>query len=131
MDFSVYKEKLPVSGHEVMQRFGYGHITSHHTGKDSYVKRLYREHYPRFHCYISEGDGKVTFSLHLDQKEASYKGNHMHSGEYDGPLVESEIDNLKRHIVALIQRQQVLDSQAKRTVQAKSESEDRPWWKVF
>jgi hypothetical protein len=108
MDFSVYQNKLPMSGQEVMQRFGYARIVSHHTGHESFVKRLYREHYPRFHCYVKEDNGKVSFSLHLDQKEASYKGNRMHSGEYDGPLVEQEILSLKQFIVSLVSQTSAL-----------------------
>lgn len=112
MDFSVYQNKLPMSGQEVMRRFGYARIVSHHTGHESFVKRLYREHYPRFHCYVKEDNGKVFFSLHLDQKEASYKGNRMHSGEYDGPLVEQEILSLKQFIVSLVSQASALSERA-------------------
>lgn len=127
MDFSVYKNKLPLSGEQVMQQFGYGHITSHHTGKDSFVRRLYRDHYPRFHVYVSEVQEKVTFSMHLDQKEASYKGNRMHSGEYDGPLVEAEINNLKNFIVKLVQANQAPGIQPV----AKTAEPKMAWWKFW
>jgi len=129
MDFTVYKNKIPANGHEVMQRFGYARIVSHHTGKESFVKRLYREHYPRFHCYLKETTDQLTFSLHLDQKEASYKGNHMHSGEYDGPLVEQEIANLKQFIVDLVKKEQE-KTQTSKISETKATTE-KPWWKIF
>ncbi len=33
-------------------------------------------------------------NLHLDQKKASYKGQKAHSAEYDGQVVENEINRL-------------------------------------
>lgn len=49
-----------------------------------------RGRYPRFHAYASEEAGTARISLHLDQKQPSYRGTHAHAGEYDGPLVEQE-----------------------------------------
>ncbi|MEI8360619.1 MAG: hypothetical protein WCG01_00600 [bacterium] len=127
MDFSVYKDKLPMSGHEILQRFGYAHITSYHTGKDSYAKRVSRDHFPRYHCYIKEIGNQITFSLHIDQKQASYQGQSAHAGEYDGPLVEAEINNLKNHIVNMIQQV----SNAKAAKQIVKDEKKIPWWKFF
>lgn len=112
-----------MSGHEVMQRFGYHYLYDQRSGKDSYSKRLYREHYPRFHVYLNDADGKITFSMHLDQKQASYQGTARHSGEYEGPLVEAEIGNLKRFIVGLVQQ-----SRPKPIQEVK---EKKPWWRLF
>ncbi len=127
MDFTVYKNKLPMSGHDVMQRFGYAHITSFHTGKDSYSKRLYRDHYPRFHVYLKEVGEQLTFSMHLDQKQASYQGNNMHSGEYDGPLVEQEIGALKQFIVSVVRAQE--DKKAEALQQEQAKENKKSWWK--
>jgi hypothetical protein len=127
MDFTIYKNKIPMSGGEVMQRFGYARIVSHHTGKESYSKRAYRDHYPRFHVYLKEIEDKLTFSMHLDQKEASYKGNRMHSGEYEGPLVEQEINNLKQFIISLVQQEQG----AKINNQTKEQDNKKAWWKPW
>jgi hypothetical protein len=127
MDFAVHKDKLPISGHEVMQRFGYAHIVSHHTGKDSYAKRVYGDHYPRYHCYIKEQNGQVIFSLHVDQKQTSYAGSRAHNGEYDGPLVENEINNLKNHIVSLVHQERARTEEVK----VKVEEKKIPWWKFF
>ncbi len=56
-------------------------------------------HYPRFHIYIKREDDKIVLDLHLDQKQASYAGSHMHNAEYDGEVVESEIKRLKSLIL--------------------------------
>lgn len=119
-----------MSGHDVMQRFGYARIVSYHTGKESYSKRLYREHYPRFHVYLKEAGEQLTFSLHLDQKQASYAGSHMHSGEYDGPLVEQEIANLKQFIVSVVKQGQI-DQGVRSKEQRVELGSKKPWWKMW
>lgn len=111
-----------------MLKFGYAHITSYHTGKDSYSKRLYRDHYPRYHVYLKEVGDKLTFSLHIDQKQTSYQGSHAHAGEYDGPLVEQEINNLKSHIVAIIRGAEVATSTRQEEAEANTKS---AWWKFW
>jgi hypothetical protein len=79
----------------IRSKASYAHIHSHHTGHDSYVRRLTRDYYPRLHMYIKlEGD-QVIFDLHLDQKKVSYKGSHAHNAEYDGDIVEREINRIK------------------------------------
>ncbi|MBX4201167.1 hypothetical protein KW786_03530 [Candidatus Parcubacteria bacterium] len=35
------------------------------------------------------------FSLHLDQKKPSYEGSAGHSGDYDGDVVEGEVERIK------------------------------------
>ncbi len=55
-------------------------------GDESYVRRLGRDFYPRFHVYVNVDN----LNLHLDQKKASYEGSHAHAGEYDSGLVEDE-----------------------------------------
>ncbi len=77
------------------ERAAYAHIHSHHTGHDSYVRRLTRDHYPRLHMYIKDLGENVEFNLHLDQKQASYGGSHMHNAEYDGEVVAGEIARIK------------------------------------
>lgn len=78
----------------ITRRFGYALIFDRRSGQESLVRRLSGEHYPRFHLYVDENSQGCIFSLHLDQKKASYEGQHMHSAEYDGDLVESEIGAL-------------------------------------
>ena len=76
-------------------RAGYHEHRDPYTGKMSFSHRLGSYHYPRFHLYITEGETEVLCDLHLDQKQASYAGSHMHSGEYDGETVEREVERLK------------------------------------
>ena len=38
----------------------------------------------------------MIFNLHLDQKKPTYEWHIAHSGEYDGELVEKEIERIKK-----------------------------------
>lgn len=58
--------------------------------EERFIRPLRGASYPRFHASVTEHGGKVTCSLHLDQKRPSYEGSHAHSGEYDGPVLEEE-----------------------------------------
>lgn len=75
----------------------------------SIVRQLGRNDYPRFHLYITKNDREFSFNIHLDQKKPSYparigyakdvaggEGYHAHSGEYDGDLVENEVERIKK-----------------------------------
>lgn len=73
-----------LNGVNILRKCSYGMITGR--SGQSFVRRLARNDYPRFHVYI-EGQ---YINLHLDQKQASYEGFHAHSGEYDGDVVERE-----------------------------------------
>ncbi|MFH1427077.1 MAG: hypothetical protein ABIG60_00925, partial [Patescibacteria group bacterium] len=74
---------------------GYAYIQDRQTGKDSFVRRLGSNFYPRFHMYLEEEADKIIFNLHLDQKKPSYAGTHAHNAEYDGEVVEREIARLQ------------------------------------
>lgn len=74
----------------LLQRAGYNEFRDSRTGAVSYMRRLTGQFYPRFHVYIEEKGDDVILNIHLDQKRPSYAGSHMHSGEYDGPLIETE-----------------------------------------
>lgn len=97
--------KLTVSANQLadnvptfMRRAGYVYIRDRHSGRESYARRLGGGHYPRFHCYIFEQGGQVTFNLHLDQRQTRYEGVTAHAGEYDGELVQAELDRLQATI---------------------------------
>ena len=66
--------------------------------QDSFVRRLGRNYYPRFHMYIEEKEDQIVFSLHIDQKRPSYQGAHAHNAEYEGEVVKAEIERLKEII---------------------------------
>lgn len=63
----------------------------------SFVRALGQNHYPRFHIYLKEDKSKkeVNVTLHLDQKNMSYKGSTAHSGDYDGNLLTEEAERMK------------------------------------
>ncbi|OGZ84200.1 MAG: hypothetical protein A2599_00810 [Candidatus Staskawiczbacteria bacterium RIFOXYD1_FULL_39_28] len=63
------------------------------------VRKLDINNYPRFHIYLKQNGTDFNFSLHLDQKKSSYEGSHAHSGEYFGPVVETEADKIKQILV--------------------------------
>lgn len=76
-------------------RCGYAKIIDRRMNKISFAKRIHRDFYPRFHVYIKITNGQVIFDLHLDQKRPIYEGVTAHSGEYDGEVVEREMQRIK------------------------------------
>jgi len=80
----------------LIRRAGYSEHYDNKSGETSYSRRLDRNIFPKFHAYLSERDNGVEVSLHLDQKQPSYGVGHMHSGDYDGPLIEREMGRIKQ-----------------------------------
>lgn len=85
----------------ILEEAGYHEFLDPNTGKTSYVQRIGREFYPRYHLYINRFDPHAQtpvceMDIHIDQKQASYEGHTAHSGEYTGPLVEEEAQRLVR-----------------------------------
>lgn len=101
MKLIVNKSRLSnFSADEFLRRAGFAYIYDNIREHGSFVKRLTRDHYPRLHVYVMEKTDKegrelIVIEMHLDQKKASYTGTKMHSAEYDGEVVEAEINNLK------------------------------------
>lgn len=79
----------------LLRRCGYAEFNDPNTGHTSYVRRLSSNFYPRYHVYATEEKTQVIIDLHVDQKQPSYSGSHMHAGEYDGELVEREVERVK------------------------------------
>lgn len=102
MKFVLNKKRLNIDAHEFLRKNGYGFFTDPTQDKSSYFKSLGRNRYPRLHMYIKETDDAITFDLHLDQKQASYKGARMHNAEHEGEVVEAEIARLKDAIRAAL-----------------------------
>lgn len=64
-----------------------------------FIRPLERNDYPRFHLYIKKSDEEnLIFDLHLDQKKPSYRGSRVHSGEYEGEIVEKEVERIKENL---------------------------------
>ena len=64
---------------DILRRAGYGLVNDRFAKEESWSRRLGSAVYPRFHAYVSSQE----INLHLDQKQASYKGYSAHGGEYD------------------------------------------------
>jgi hypothetical protein len=100
MKLAVNKKRLSLNPESFLRKTGYALIHDSVTGHDSYVRRFTRDHYPRFHMYFEDLDDRIVFNLHLDQKQASYKGaDHMHNAEYDSEAVAGEIERLKGFLI--------------------------------
>lgn len=72
-----------------LRRCGYA-AHSGYGEEQSFVRRLTRNDYPRFHVYAKVEGRDLLVNLHLDQKKASYPGAHAHNAEYEGSLVLEE-----------------------------------------
>lgn len=79
----------------LIRRCGYSEHYDSRSGQTSYAKRLDRGIFPKFHVYLEEKPQGVEVSLHIDQKQPSYGVGHMHSGDYEGPLVETELERIR------------------------------------
>ena len=89
-------QNLKDNARTLIRRAGYSEHYDPRSGETSYSRRLNRNIFPKLHAYLSEHDGGVEVSLHLDQKQPSYGVGHMHSGDYDGPLIERELERIKQ-----------------------------------
>ena len=94
MKLVINKTQLSASYSTFLKQAGYNFITDKRSGKTSYMRSLARGNYPRFHLYVKEDDNGILLDLHLDHKQTSYDGYHMHNAEYDGDLVVGEIARL-------------------------------------
>ncbi len=95
MKLTVNKNHLSLQAEQIMRKAGYTFINDRRTGKESFVRRLTSDFYPRFHVYVKDQGEKTIVDLHLDQKKASYQGTNAHSGEYEGGTVEKELERIK------------------------------------
>ncbi|MDO8470402.1 MAG: hypothetical protein Q7S63_00285 [bacterium] len=85
----------------LIRRCGYSADgTDEKTGESRFFLSLSGDRYPRYHLYCaSQGnERKAICNLHLDQKQPSYEGVSAHSGEYEGFLVESEVQRIQDSI---------------------------------
>jgi len=109
-----------------MRRAGYAEFNDPNTGQTSYVRRLQRDFYPRFHVYVeTDRDNRKSINLHLDQKKPSYAGAHAHNAEYEGGQVAAEGNRL----AGLLKNQ--MDNQAQAKPAEKSEEKKSFWVKLF
>ncbi len=93
MDFIIKNIKENIAN--IARKTGYLIIDSKDYNEYNMVRKLGYNNYPRFHIYLKQAGDKLIFNLHLDQKQPSYKGAHAHSGEYEGPVVETEAERIR------------------------------------
>ncbi len=82
---------------ELIRKIGY-FLNSNNSGELNCVKRLRPgQPWPRYHLYIKEISDSYQLNLHVDQKAETrhYNASSAHNGEYDGPLVEQEINRIQ------------------------------------
>lgn len=109
---------------DVLRKAGYSYFKDPQSGEESFVLRLTPEFYPRFHLYVEEAGGQISFNLHLDQKKPSYGQEKMHSGEYEGTTVENELRRIDGWVRSV-------SRQAEQPVMIK-QSTSKTWWqKIF
>lgn len=98
MKFKI-KNKSGLSLNSLMRRIGY-----HFNGVDkrseekNFIKSLQGGRFPRFHLYIEKHEDGYLFKLHIDQKAPSYGKHTAHSGEYEGKVIEKEVERIKKQI---------------------------------
>ncbi len=84
---------------QFIRRAGYGIIFDKRSRSiKSFVKRVHRDLYPRFHLYVEEQSENWMLNLHLDQRATVYEGVTAHAGEYDGEIVEREAERINSFI---------------------------------
>lgn len=94
MQLRISKKDLPDPLLSI-RRLGYGLLVDRRAGKQSFVKRVHRDLYPRYHLYVEEAGDAWSLNLHLDQRATVYAGVTAHGGEYDGELVEREMQRIE------------------------------------
>lgn len=98
MQIRIEKTKI-TNPEQFIMRCGYGKLSDRKTRQTSYVRRLQKLFFPRFHVYMDEDAGAYVYNLHLDQKRPIYENVTAHSGEYDGEVVEREADRILAFVV--------------------------------
>lgn len=91
------KEEFP-NLEQLIRRCGYIPLYDKMKNRFSFVRRLSPDFYPRFHLYLDSINDQWILNLHLDQKKPIYQKITAHSGEYEGPLVEEELNRIKKII---------------------------------
>lgn len=94
--------KLNTVLRNALRQCGYFENYDRCSEETSYIRSLGRGNYPRFHIYIKTAGDNLIFNVHIDQKQASYKGWTAHSGEYDSDIVNQEAERIKQILANMI-----------------------------
>lgn len=124
---------------QFLRQAGYGFIRDRRRGTESFVRRLGSGFYPRLHMYAENQGDEAVFSLHLDQKQTSYAGSHMHNAEYDGAVVEEEIARIKslithnaQHVThngGKVDKDDVLKKIGHEELPENADKQKKSWWR--
>lgn len=63
------------------------------SGYFSFSRSIFNTKYPRFHVY--HNIEKKETNIHLDHKAPRYKNAPDHGAEYEGDLIEKEVERIK------------------------------------
>ncbi|MEK7611781.1 MAG: hypothetical protein AAB407_00295 [Patescibacteria group bacterium] len=83
----------------LLRNAGYKQEVNGRTKEISYVRRAGGGDFPRFHVYVAPQGDAWVINLHLDQRAPSYSGTSAHAGEYDGDVVEREMERIKESVI--------------------------------
>lgn len=94
MKFVIENPQVNIS--VLFRRAGY-HFVKREGEEMSFARSLTGQKFPRFHVFSKTEGNKLTVSIHIDHKAASYEGLSAHSGEYgeDSRLLQEEAERLK------------------------------------
>lgn len=125
----VYDKAVIQSPLAVLRKAGYSPTVDPVTHEESFMLRTSGELYPRFHLYVHERGSEVTFSLHFDQKKASYGTDHAHNGEYEGPMITKEMRRIDSWVGLMASP--LLSEEGPGVVGTAETSGKKPWWQVW
>ncbi len=92
----IWKVPLTLTPKDVLLKAGYHEFIDPATKHRSFIHRIERTYYPRFHVYMTEDHDALTIDLHLDQKKSTAFSTSRHAGEYEGVVVEEEAERIIR-----------------------------------
>ncbi len=81
------------------RKIGYRYLKEDEEKKEYiFVRPLELGGYPRFHLFlkIDSENNEFIFNLHLDQRRPVYKGATAHAGDYEGEIIEREVERIKK-----------------------------------
>lgn len=96
MKLTLNKSSLKENSVQLMRTAGYIFKRGIVGEEMSFERPLETSGFPKFHIYLTEDQNNIYLNLHLDQKRPSYAGTSAHSGEYDGELLNEEINRIKQ-----------------------------------
>ncbi len=99
MDFFIPDNKIKENIIDFGRKIGYSCIGRGSNSEFSFIRSFTRSGFPRFHLIVKKDQGKqIFFNLHLDQKKPIYKNQTAHNADYYGPLIDEEIERIKKFL---------------------------------